>query len=58
MKINEEDVEAVDPLLSQFLKKNSFDWSRRSMVSYSQLKVLNKEVQDTVPTENLPSDFV
>ena len=58
MEVNEEDVEVVHPLLSQFLKNNTSHKSRRLMAAYSQSEVPTKEVEDTMLTENLPSEVV
>lgn len=58
MEFDEEDVEATDPPLSQFLKNNSSHKSKRPMAAYSQLEVLNKEAQETMPTKNWQNESI
>lgn len=53
VEVDEEDVDAIDPPLSQFLKSNPSHRFSRSMTAYSQLKVSNEEAQGVVPIENL-----
>ncbi|KAK9199736.1 hypothetical protein WN944_014929 [Citrus x changshan-huyou] len=58
VEANEEDVEAVDPPWSQSLKSNTSHRSRRSMGAHSQSKVAIDQAEDTVPTDDLPSEIV
>ena len=58
VEINEEDVEIVDPPLSQFLKNNTSHKSKRSIVAYSQIEVATEKTKDLVPTKNLLSEVV
>lgn len=58
VEVNKEDVEIVDPPLSQFLKNNTSYRSKRSIVVYSQIEVATEKAKDIVPTKNLPSEVV
>lgn len=52
--VYEEDVKVVNPLLFQFLKKNPSHGSKMLMAVYSQSKVPNEKVQNTVSIKDLP----